>query len=74
MSDVMKKGQVYFSWLPVTVIAKWNKNVKNESERDRVLSTEYDSIYSFISDSFIWDQTPEGFDFWYNIGQIDWTL
>ena len=74
MSDVMKKGQVYFSWLPVSVIAKWNNNVKNESERDRVLSTEYDSIYAFISDSFIWDQTPEGFDFWYNIGQIDWTL
>lgn len=70
----MKKGQIYFSWLPVTVIAKWNKNVKNESERDRVLSTEYDSLYAFISDSFIWDQTPEGFDFWYNIGQIDWTL
>ena len=70
----MKKGQIYFSWLPVTIIAKWNKNVKNENERDRVLSTEYDSLYAFISDSFIWDETPEGFDFWYNIGQINWTL
>ena len=68
----MKKGQIYFSWLPVPVIVKWNSNVASENERNRLLNTEYDSLYAFISDSFDWDGSPEGFDYWLEIAQIDW--
>jgi hypothetical protein len=72
MSDVMKLGQIYFSWLPVPVIVKWNSNVASENERNRLLNTEYDSLYAFISDSFEWYSSPEGFEYWLDVAQIDW--
>jgi hypothetical protein len=72
MSDVMKLGQIYFSWLPVPVIVKWNSNVASENERNRILNTEYDSLYAFISDSFEWHNSPEGFEYWLDVAQIDW--
>jgi hypothetical protein len=72
MSDVMKLGQVYFSWLPAHVVAKWHDNVENEDFKQTLLNTEFDSLYSFISHSFQWHNSPEGFEYWLDVAQIDW--
>jgi len=72
MSDLMKIGQIYFSWLPVPIMNKWNDNVESEDQKQIILNTEYDSLYSFISHSFAWDETPEGFEYWLDVAQIDW--
>jgi hypothetical protein len=72
MSDVMKLGQVYFGWLPAAIVAKWHDNVENEDIKQTLLNTEFDSLYSFISHSFQWHSSPEGFEYWLDVAQIDW--
>ncbi len=35
-----------------------------------ILSSEFHSVSEFVSGNFIWNDTPEGDDYWFDIAQI----
>ena len=35
-----------------------------------MLLSEYDNVYRFVGGNFIWNDTPEGGDYWFDIAEI----
>lgn len=50
---------------------------KTPTQFDFYLASEYDSLFDFVSNGFVWVDTPEGNDYWFRIStrttQVDVT-
>ena len=51
---------------------EWKENCKNclassRSVKEHLIRREKDTFADFISSSFMWDWTPEGYDYWKKI-------
>ncbi len=60
----MKNNKYWYYLMPNALRAQWESNVINV---DEFLEQENKSFFDFIADSFKWDSTPEGEDYWLNI-------
>ena len=72
MSDLMK-GKYFYELMPLDLQIIYLERISDD-HLDYVYDAYFENFVQFLSESFIWHETPEGYDFWYNIGQINWTL
>ena len=72
MSDLMK-GKYFYELMPLDLQIIYLERISDD-HLDYVYDAYFENFVQFLSESFIWHETPEGYDFWHNIGQIDWTL
>ena len=57
--------------LSYAVQVKYLKNYASTGKDiSEMLLSEYDSVYQFVGGNFFWDDTPEGADYWNDIGNI----
>jgi len=48
------------------------KNFKKEHANPEIslqLINNHENFYGFIDDAFVWDNTPEGYDYWHEISK-----
>ena len=62
----MKGLDILQNYLTSSEIKEWERNV-NPNVIQLMLNREYDGLNQFIKSSFIWDNTPEGFEYWCDV-------
>jgi hypothetical protein len=68
----MKKGSYWFSFLSEKEQKEFRENVKNaEDNFHELMNDEYRLFEYFITLAFLYDETPQGHDYWYNIAKRD---
>lgn len=61
----MKTGQQWLNQLPDWIQELWISNTKKDEKAQKwFLSSTYSSMSSFISASFVWNETEQGHQFW----------
>lgn len=67
----MIKGIDCLKMLSYKVQVQFLKNCASQGKTiSDILSSEFDSVSEFISCNFIWNDTPEGGDYWFDIAEI----
>lgn len=72
MAKLTAKNFKYTHYMTLKEWIQWKKNFDNYKELTNrpkkykdILS--YDSFHTIINQSFHWDKTPQGIDYWYEI-------
>ncbi len=64
----MKINQEWYDLMPNYLQEQWDSNVINVRE---LLDQESESFFEFIADSFVWEDTPEGENYWNTIAEMN---
>ena len=69
MSDLMK-GKHFYELMPVDLqIIYLERN--SEDHLEFVYDTYFENFVQFLSESFIWHETPEGYEFWLDVSKYN---
>ena len=61
-----KLGKEFYEYLSGNERVLWERNVEHHLY-DTLLYSDYDSFHGFISQSFVWGDTPQGHRYWSEI-------
>lgn len=69
MSD-LKRGSFWYELMPLDVQILYLENITDD-QLDIVYDMYFEHFVDFLSESFVWNETPEGYDYWLNISQFN---
>lgn len=69
MSD-LKKGKYWYEDMPVDIQIVYLENITDD-QLDIVYDMYFEHFVDFLSESFVWSGTPEGYDYWLNVSQFN---
>jgi len=68
MSD-LRKGKDWYEDMPLDIQIVYLENITDD-QLDIVYDMYFENFSAFLSESFIWKDTKEGYDFWLNVSQF----
>ena len=69
MSD-LQKGSKWYESLPIDVQILYLENITDD-QLDIVYDMYFESFVAFLSESFIWSETPEGYEYWLEVSRFN---
>ena len=69
MSD-LRKGKDWYEDMPVDIQIVYLENITDD-QLDIVYDMYFEHFVDFLSESFVWSETPEGYDYWLNVSQFN---
>lgn len=69
----MKTGREFLETLPPNIRLAWAKEVMRSHSRrylEHLLNSKKQSLFDLVSGSFLFHETKQGIDFWYEISQL----
>lgn len=69
MSD-LQKGSKWYESMPLDVQILYLENITDD-QLDIVYDTYFENFVQFLSESFIWHETPEGYEYWFNVSKYN---
>ena len=66
----LKKGKDWYEDMPVDLQILYLENITDD-QLDIVYDMYFEHFVDFLSESFVWNETPEGYDYWLNISQFN---
>ena len=68
MSD-LRKGKDWYEDMPLDIQIVYLENITDD-QLEIVYDMYFEHFVNFLSESFVWSETPEGYDFWLNVSQF----
>lgn len=69
MSD-LRKGKDWYEDMPVDIQIVYLENITDD-QLDIVYDMYFEHFVDFLSESFVWSETPEGYEYWLNVSQFN---
>ena len=69
MSDLMK-GLYWFEQMPLPLQSLYLERT-NDDHFNLISEMYFENFIQFLSESFIWHETPEGYEFWLNVSKYN---
>ncbi len=69
MSDLMK-GLYWFEQMPQALQTTYLQRITDD-HFNLISEMYFENFVQFLSESFIWHETPEGFEFWLNVSKFN---
>lgn len=69
MSDLMK-GSKWYESMPLDVQILFLENITDD-QLDIVYDMYFESFVAFLSESFVWNDTPEGYEYWLEVSRFN---
>jgi len=69
MSDLMK-GKYFYELMPLDLQIIYLERISDD-HLEWVYNTYFENFVQFLSESFIWHETPEGYDFWLDVSKYN---
>lgn len=69
MSDLMK-GKYFYELMPIDIQIIYLERISDD-QLDYVYDAYFENFVQFLSESFVWHETPEGYEFWLNISKYN---
>jgi hypothetical protein len=69
MSD-LQKGSKWYESMPLDVQILYLENITDD-QLDIVYEMYFESFVAFLSESFIWSETPEGYEYWLEVSRFN---
>ena len=69
MSD-LKKGHEWLEYMPIKVYSNYLCNITDD-QLDIVYDMYFENFSAFLSESFVWNDTPEGFEYWLEVSRFN---
>jgi len=69
MSD-LQKGSKWYESMPIDVQILYLENITDD-QLDIVYDTYFENFSAFLSESFVWNDTPEGFEYWLEVSRFN---
>ena len=69
MSDLMK-GKYFYELMPLDLQIIYLERISDD-HLDYVYDAYFENFVQFLSESFIWHETPEGYEYWLNVSQFN---
>ena len=68
--NYLKTGQEWYEDMPDHIKSLYLENIT--SENLYIVSNMYfEHFVDFLSESFVWSETPEGYDYWLEVSQFN---
>lgn len=68
--NYLKTGQEWYEDMPDHIKSLYLENIT--SENLYIVSNMYfEHFVNFLSESFVWSETPEGYDYWLEVSQFN---
>jgi hypothetical protein len=69
MSD-LQKGSKWYESMPTDIQILYLENITDD-QLDIVYDMYFESFVAFLSESFIWSETPEGYEYWLEVSRFN---
>lgn len=69
MSD-LRKGKDWYEDMPVDIQIVYLENITDD-QLEIVYDMYFEHFVDFLSESFVWSETPEGYEYWLNVSQFN---
>ena len=69
MSDLLK-GSKWYESMPLDVQILYLENITDD-QLDIVYDMYFESFVAFLSESFVWNDTPEGYEYWLEVSRFN---
>jgi hypothetical protein len=69
MTDLMK-GIYYFDQMPLQLQSIYLERITDD-HLNTVNEMYFENFVQFLSESFIWHETPEGYEFWLDVSKFN---
>lgn len=69
MSD-LKKGSSWFEDMPEDIKTLWLYNI-SDNDIELVSEMYFENFSAFLSESFVWNDTPEGYEYWLEVSRFN---
>jgi hypothetical protein len=69
MSDLMK-GSKWYESMPLDIQIVYLENITDD-QLEIVCNMYFESFSAFLSESFVWNDTPEGFEYWLEVSKFN---
>ncbi len=69
MSD-LKRGSLWYEDMPLDTQILYLDNITDD-QLDIVFDMYFENFFDFLSSSFQWHQTPEGFEYWLEVSRYN---
>lgn len=68
--NYLKKGKDWYEDMPLHIQIVYLENITDD-QLDIVYDTYFEHFVDFLSESFVWSETPEGYDYWLEVSQFN---
>ena len=69
MSD-LKKGMDWYGDMPTDLQILYLENITDD-QLEIVYDMYFESFVAFLSESFVWNDTPEGYEYWLEVSRFN---
>jgi hypothetical protein len=69
MSD-LKRGSLWYEDMPLDTQILYLDNITDD-QLDIVFDMYFENFVDFLSESFVWNETPEGYEYWLEISRYN---
>jgi hypothetical protein len=69
MSD-LKRGSLWYEDMPLDTQILYLDNITDD-QLDIVFDMYFEHFVDFLSESFVWNETPEGYEYWLEISRYN---
>jgi len=69
MSD-LKRGSLWYEDMPLDTQILYLDNI-TEDQLDIVFDMYFENFVDFLSESFVWNETPEGYEYWLEVSRYN---
>jgi hypothetical protein len=69
MTDLMK-GVWWYDHMTEDIKTLWLYNISDD-QIEYIWDMYFENYVAFLSESFVWNDTPEGFEFWLNVSNYE---
>jgi hypothetical protein len=69
MSD-LKRGSLWYEDMPLDTQILYLDNITDD-QLDIVFDMYFEHFVDFLSESFVWNETPEGYEYWLEVSRYN---
>lgn len=66
----LKKGKDWYEDMPVDIQIVYLENITDD-QLEIVYDMYFEHFVDFLSESFVWSETPEGYEYWLKVSQFN---
>jgi len=66
----LKRGSLWYEDMPLDTQILYLDNI-TEDQLDIVFDMYFENFVDFLSESFVWNETPEGYEYWLEISRYN---
>ena len=68
--NYLKKGKDWYEDMPVDIQIIYLENITDD-QLEIVYDMYFEHFVDFLSESFVWHETPEGYEFWLDVSKYN---